>query len=121
MLCMFDPPRADTAATINEARELGISIKMLTGDAVAIAVETCKQLSLGQNVYDSERLIGGTMSGSEVRDFIEGADGFAEMSVYIYSGNALVLTSSRPLRLPRTQIPSCGHASRTWASYSYDR
>lgn len=40
---------------------------MLTGDAVAIAKETCRQLSLGTNVYDSERLITGNMSGSNVR------------------------------------------------------
>lgn len=40
---------------------------MLTGDAVAIAKETCRQLSLGTNVYDSERLITGNMSGSDVR------------------------------------------------------
>lgn len=33
---MSDPPRSDTAATIAEAQNLGISIKMLTGDAVAI-------------------------------------------------------------------------------------
>ncbi|KZT67562.1 plasma-membrane proton-e [Daedalea quercina L-15889] len=79
MLCMFDPPRGDTAATIHEAMDLGISVKMLTGDAVAIAVETCKQLGLGTHVYDSERLITGGMPGSEVRDFIEGADGFAEV------------------------------------------
>ncbi|KZT71324.1 plasma-membrane proton-e [Daedalea quercina L-15889] len=79
MLCMFDPPRADTAATIHEAIDLGVHIKMLTGDAVAIAIETCKQLGLGTNVYDSERLIGGGMAGSEVRDFIEAADGFAEV------------------------------------------
>ena len=59
--------------------DLGISVKMLTGDAVAIAVETCKQLGLGTHVYDSERLITGGMPGSEVRDFIEGADGFAEV------------------------------------------
>lgn len=52
---------------------------MLTGDAVAIAIETCKQLALGTNVYDSERLIGGSMSGSDVRDFVEAADGFAEV------------------------------------------
>ncbi|KAH9930698.1 uncharacterized protein B0H18DRAFT_993122 [Fomitopsis serialis] len=79
MLAMFDPPRADTAATIHEAIDLGIHIKMLTGDAVAIAIETCKQLGLGTNVYDSARLIGGQMAGSEVRDFIEAADGFAEV------------------------------------------
>lgn len=58
---------------------LGVHVKMLTGDAVAIAIETCKRLSLGTNVYDSERLIGGSMAGSEVRDFVEAADGFAEV------------------------------------------
>ncbi|KZT01357.1 plasma-membrane proton-e [Laetiporus sulphureus 93-53] len=79
MLSMFDPPRPDTAATIREAIDLGIHVKMLTGDAVAIAIETCKQLSLGTNVYESERLISGGMTGSEVRDFIEAADGFAEV------------------------------------------
>ncbi|WVF67679.1 plasma-membrane proton-efflux P-type ATPase [Kwoniella sp. CBS 6097] len=79
MLCMFDPPRADTAKTIGEAHDLGISVKMLTGDAVAIAKETCKQLGLSTNVYDSEKLIGGTMAGSDIRDFVEAADGFAEV------------------------------------------
>ena len=28
MLCMFDPPRADTRQTIDEARELGIQVKV---------------------------------------------------------------------------------------------
>ncbi|KAL7422606.1 hypothetical protein Q5752_003254 [Cryptotrichosporon argae] len=79
MLCMFDPPRGDTAKTIAEAGDLGIHVKMLTGDAVAIAKETCKQLGLGTNVYDSEKLIGGGMAGSDIRDFIEAADGFAEV------------------------------------------
>jgi hypothetical protein len=64
----FDPPRSDTAQTIAEAGDLGVRVKMLTGDAVAIAKETCRQLSLGTNVYDSERLITGNsdMSGSNV-------------------------------------------------------
>ncbi|WVQ74168.1 plasma-membrane proton-efflux P-type ATPase [Cryptococcus sp. DSM 104548] len=79
MLCMFDPPRSDTAKTIGEAHDLGISVKMLTGDAVAIAKETCKQLGLKTNVYDSEKLIGGGMTGSDIRDFVEAADGFAEV------------------------------------------
>lgn len=65
--------------TIDEAQELGIHVKMLTGDAVAIGKELARQLHLGTNIYDSERLIGGTMSGAEVRDFVEAADGFAEV------------------------------------------
>ncbi|WFD36103.1 P-type H(+)-exporting transporter [Malassezia cuniculi] len=80
LLPMFDPPRADTAATIAEAQSLGIAVKMLTGDAVAIAKETCKMLSLGTKVYDSQRLIGsGGMAGSAIHDFVEAADGFAEV------------------------------------------
>ncbi|KAK6605134.1 plasma membrane atpase [Botrytis cinerea] len=68
-----DPPRHDTARTINEAKTLGLSIKMLTGDATAW---TCT------NVYNAERLGlggGGDMPGSEVYDFVEAADGFAEV------------------------------------------
>ncbi|KAI0278011.1 plasma-membrane proton-e [Russula aff. rugulosa BPL654] len=80
LLPMFDPPRLDTAETIAEAGDLGVRVKMLTGDAVAIAKETCRQLALGTNVYDSERLITGSMSGSNIHDFVESADGFAEVT-----------------------------------------
>ena len=67
--------------TIAEARNLGVRVKMLTGDAVAIAKETCRQLALGTNVYDSDKLItGGAMSGSDIHDFVESADGFAEVA-----------------------------------------
>ena len=81
MPCM-DPPRIDTAATVNEARGLGLKVKMLTGDAVGIAKETCRQLGLGTNIYDADRLGlggGGDMAGSEIADFVENADGFAEV------------------------------------------
>lgn len=67
LLPMFDPPRTDTAQTIAEAGRLGVRVKMLTGDAVAIAKETCRQLALGTNVYDSDKLMTGGMSGSDVR------------------------------------------------------
>jgi H+-transporting ATPase len=79
MLPMFDPPREDTASTIAEAQILGLSIKMLTGDAIAIAKETCKMLALGTKVYNSERLIHGGLSGTTQHDLVEKADGFAEV------------------------------------------
>ncbi|GJJ10543.1 hypothetical protein Clacol_004770 [Clathrus columnatus] len=79
LLPMFDPPREDTSATIGEAQKLGIRVKMLTGDAVAIAKETARMLNLGTNVYDSQRLIGGSLAGSDIHDFVENADGFAEV------------------------------------------
>ncbi|KEI38852.1 uncharacterized protein L969DRAFT_88190 [Mixia osmundae IAM 14324] len=79
LLPMFDPPRSDTANTIAEAQELGIKIKMLTGDATAIAVETCKMLSMGTNVFDSARLLNSGLTGSKLHDFVLAADGFAEV------------------------------------------
>ncbi|KAJ6112060.1 hypothetical protein N7523_008121 [Penicillium sp. IBT 18751x] len=79
MYPMFDPPREDTAHTIAEAQVLGLSVKMLTGDAIAIAKETCKMLALGTKVYDSERLIHGGLAGSAQHDLVEKADGFAEV------------------------------------------
>ncbi|KAJ9622481.1 plasma membrane H+-ATPase [Taxawa tesnikishii (nom. ined.)] len=72
IMLIFDPPRHDTASTIKEARDLGLSIKMLTGDAVNIAKETSKQLGLGTKIYDAECLRQGG-------DFIESADGFGEV------------------------------------------
>ncbi|KAK5071912.1 plasma membrane H+-ATPase [Lithohypha guttulata] len=77
-----DPPRYDTAKTVRDAKQLGLSIKMLTGDAVGIARETSRQLGLGTNIFDAERLGlagGGELPGSEVYDFVEAADGFAEV------------------------------------------
>lgn len=79
MLPMFDPPREDTAQTISEAQNLGISVKMLTGDAIAIAKETCKMLALGTKVYNSDKLIHGGLSGAMASDLVEKADGFAEV------------------------------------------
>ncbi|KAJ5239416.1 plasma membrane ATPase [Penicillium chermesinum] len=81
MPCL-DPPRFDTASTIKEAQHLGLSIKMLTGDAIAIAKEAARQLGLGTNIYKPEELGvtgAGDLPGSEVNDFVEGADGFAEV------------------------------------------
>ena len=41
---MFDPPRHDTKEVIEKVRKYGISVKMITGDQLAIAKETCRDL-----------------------------------------------------------------------------
>ncbi|KAI7469569.1 plasma membrane H+-ATPase Pma1 [Hortaea werneckii] len=79
LLSMFDPPREDTAQTITEAQQLGVPVKMLTGDAIAIAKETCKMLALGTKVYNSQKLVHGGLTGSTQHDLVEKADGFAEV------------------------------------------
>ncbi|ORX92659.1 plasma membrane ATPase 1 [Basidiobolus meristosporus CBS 931.73] len=87
ILPLFDPPRYDTAKTIATAQELGLKVKMLTGDAVGIAKETARQLRMGTNIYNADQLgMGGggasskgDMTGAELYDFVEAADGFAEV------------------------------------------
>ncbi len=41
-----DPPRADAAPLISVLRDLGISVKLLTGDALPIAIEIARQVGL---------------------------------------------------------------------------
>ena len=80
LLPLLDPPRPDSAATIAELQQLGVSVKMLTGDQKAIALEMARQLGLGQNILDSELLIESPPHHSgQLGDAIEQADGFAQV------------------------------------------
>jgi H+-transporting ATPase len=79
-LCCGPQFSAGLQQTITEAQFLGLKVKMLTGDAIAIAKETCKLLSLGTRVYNSDTLIrGGGINGITQHDLVEMADGFAEV------------------------------------------
>ncbi|CAN0908368.1 ATPase 7, plasma membrane-type [Linum grandiflorum] len=81
LLPLFDPPRHDSAETIRRALDLGVSVKMITGDQLAIAKETGRRLGMGTNMYPSSSLLGeGRSTGFEalpVDELIENADGFA--------------------------------------------
>jgi H+-transporting ATPase len=80
MLPLFDPPREQAKATIASAVQMGVKIKMVTGDQLAIARETSKQLGLGSNILDACSL--GDLKKDatpEQAKAIEGADGFAQV------------------------------------------
>ena len=80
VLPLFDPPREDARATIAIALSMGVKIKMVTGDALAIAQETAKKLDMGANILDASGL--GDSKHEEtksVTEFIENADGFAQV------------------------------------------
>ena len=47
VLPLFDPPREDAKATIATARQMGVNVKMVTGDALAIAQETAENIRDG--------------------------------------------------------------------------
>ncbi len=80
VLPLFDPPRDDAAATISTARAMGVTIKMVTGDALAIAKETAAKVGLGTNILDAAALGDTTKSETlAVAESIETADGFAQV------------------------------------------
>src|SRR5664280_2718532 len=80
VLPLFDPPRDEAKATIATARQMGVTIKMVTGDALAIAVETAKKLGMGTNILDASGF-GDTkhQATAKLAESIESADGFAQV------------------------------------------
>ena len=56
VLPLFDPPWEDTKATIATANQMGVKVKMVTGDQLAIAKETAKTLGMGTNILDAKGL-----------------------------------------------------------------
>ena len=80
MLSLFDPPREQAKATIASAVQMGVKIKMVTGDQIAIAQETARTLGLGTNILDASGLGDSKKDASpEQAKAIEDADGFAQV------------------------------------------
>ena len=80
VLPLFDPPRDEARATIATARQMGVKVKMVTGDQLAIARETAGKLGLGTNILDAGGF--GTTKHYETGQLaasIESADGFAQV------------------------------------------
>jgi H+-transporting ATPase len=83
ILPLSDPPREDSADTIQRAGEHGINVKMVTGDNLAIAKEIASQLHLGTNIHVADEFFGKS-SGQDFispkkAEQIEAADGFAQV------------------------------------------
>ncbi|KAL3629311.1 ATPase 11, plasma membrane-type [Castilleja foliolosa] len=81
LMPLFDPPRHDSAETIRRALNLGVNVKMITGDQLAIGKETGRRLGMGTNMYPSSALLGQDKDESiialPIDELIEKADGFA--------------------------------------------
>jgi len=79
LVTLFDPPRADARQLIAELRALGVSVKMLTGDALAVAKEIAQGVGLSNIRRVSDLKAAGAQAGNEAVDLLAGADGFAEV------------------------------------------
>ncbi len=80
VLPLYDPPREDSRTTIETAEQMGIKVKMVTGDQIAIGKEIARQLGLGAHILDAG-LFAETRhhESGRLADAIEQADGFAQV------------------------------------------
>ncbi|MCB0316586.1 MAG: HAD family hydrolase, partial [Calditrichaeota bacterium] len=77
LIPLFDPPREDSAETVARAMEMGVTVKMITGDNIAIARQIAGKLNLGTRLLPAGAL-DDTPSG-HLEETVENADGFAEV------------------------------------------
>lgn len=77
LIPLFDPPRDDSATTIETANNMGVDVKMVTGDHVAIAKEIASQVNLRTDILEANKLLEASDSAQE--KLVENADGFAQV------------------------------------------
>ena len=77
VLGLHDPPRPDSASTIKTAEDMGLDVKMVTGDHVAIAREVAREVNLKTNIATADTFLG--KHDDEAAEIVEKADGFAEV------------------------------------------
>ena len=80
LVALSDRPRSDSKQLIQELHALGVSVKMLTGDALPIAMEIARDLGIGEDISrmsDLKDLLK-TDPASALRQ-IEKSAGFAEV------------------------------------------
>ena len=77
---LYDPPREDSRTTLDTAKQMGVRVKMVTGDQVAIAKEIASQVGLGTDILDASLFSKGEHhSAGSSNDAIEDSDGFAQV------------------------------------------
>ncbi len=77
VLGLHDPPRDDSAATIKTAAEMGLDVKMVTGDHVAIAREVAREVNLRTDIATADAFV--KESDPKAAEIVEKAAGFAEV------------------------------------------
>lgn len=77
LISLYDPPRDDSQETIGTARSMGVNVKMITGDHLAIAREIAGKVGLGVNIQSESAIEG--IPDEKAMAIVEHADGFAQV------------------------------------------
>ena len=79
LVTLYDPPRPDAQQLIAKLRDLGVPVKMLTGDALAVAQEIGKGVGLSHIRRAADLKAAAAQAGNQATDLLAGADGLAEV------------------------------------------
>ncbi|ORX92534.1 plasma-membrane proton-e [Basidiobolus meristosporus CBS 931.73] len=79
MISLLDPPRPDSAATIARCHEMGVSVKMITGDQLIIAKEVAQRLGMQRAILEAQKLVEADVPEEEIVRRCVKADGFAQV------------------------------------------
>jgi H+-transporting ATPase len=79
LVTLYDPPRPDAKQLISTLHDLGVPVKMLTGDALAVAKEIARGVGLSNIRLVSDLKAATARVGNDAVDLLAGADGFAEV------------------------------------------
>lgn len=77
LIPLFDPPRDDSAETIKTAEDMGVNVKMITGDHTAIAKQIAQQVNLNNNITEASVFL--KKPDKEASAIVEKTDGFAQV------------------------------------------
>ncbi len=76
LIALYDAPRHDARSLIREMHDLGISVKMLTGDNVAVADQISREVGIGGNIISMDKALPGER---DLENEIIRSDGFANI------------------------------------------
>ncbi|KAJ1554640.1 hypothetical protein HK096_002599 [Nowakowskiella sp. JEL0078] len=79
MISLLDPPRDDSAQTIKDCAQYGVSVKMITGDQLIIAKEVAYRLDMNRTILNAESLTDESIDKAALIERIEKCDGFAQV------------------------------------------
>ncbi|KAJ1965650.1 hypothetical protein IWQ62_002612 [Dispira parvispora] len=79
MISLLDPPRPDSSETVARCEEMGVTVKMITGDQLIIAKEVAHRLGMQRTILDATKLIDPLVDDEEITRRCYHADGFAQV------------------------------------------
>ncbi len=83
ILSLLDPPRDDSKATIQQAKDHGLRVKMVTGDDVAIGNQISRMLGMGNHLVAASDIFSQNMDMDHLpirkNECVDQADGFARV------------------------------------------